>query len=108
MKRLLGGFALSLVLCTTVVAIAAIEAHAQCVDCIARQCEYDVPVHTICDQLGTDGCIASGSCPQGPLGCIRGKLSTRVVRVAILHLNDKVPVNPKGTSLLLSHLGPAN
>lgn len=39
----------------------------------------------MCDQIGTNGCIASGLCPVLAFaGCMRGKLSMQVASVSVV------------------------
>jgi hypothetical protein len=58
-----------------------------CDDCAARHCLGDGP-KLVCDEIIGHGCIASGTCPQGPMGCIKGNLTMQVASVQVLEPRD--------------------
>src|SRR5258708_827007 len=67
------------------VALCALPALGQtCFACIAMACQ-DGGRHTVCDDIPPPGhgCIASGTCPFGPFGCVRN-LALRVATVEII------------------------
>lgn len=73
-----------LVILAVLVGLYALPALGQCVACIAMACQ-DGGRHTVCDDIPPPGhgCIASGTCPQGPFGCVRN-LALRVATVEII------------------------